>query len=42
MPNYDQPGIFYDQLGLFYDAPAPAPERKRMAKIKMGYAPDST
>jgi hypothetical protein len=37
MAQYDTPGLFYDS-GVFYDAVAPPPlERKRMAKVKVGF-----
>jgi hypothetical protein len=35
MALYDTPGLFYDS-GVFYDVAAPPPERKRMAKVKIG------
>ena len=36
MALYDTPGLFYDS-GVLYDAVAPPPpERKRMAKVKVG------
>ena len=36
MAQYDTPGLFYDS-GVQYDAVAPPPERKRMAKVKVGF-----
>jgi len=36
MAFYDTPGLFYDS-GVQYDAVAPPPERKRMAKVKVGF-----
>jgi len=35
MAQYDTPGLLYDS-GALYDATAPPPERKRMAKVKVG------
>ena len=35
MALYDTPGLFYDS-GALYDTVSPPPERKRMAKVKVG------
>lgn len=35
MALFDTPGLLYDS-GALYDATAPPPERKRMAKVKVG------
>ena len=35
MALYDTPGLLYDS-GVLYDAVTPPPERKRMAKVKVG------